>query len=65
MESKNRIDGERFERYDHNSKRNEIYRINPITGVEETLVQGALCNYWQDSSRIIRNEGGMVIDLEG
>ena len=65
MVDENLRSGKRFERYDSQSERNHVYRVNPETGEEETLVRGALGNYWQDSGRVIRDRWGMDIDLEG
>lgn len=53
----NRRPGEVWSEQNQNSRREIPYRINPRTGVEETLVDG---RYWEDRSYIIRDKYGNV-----
>ena len=45
-------------------RREEPTRLNPETGEQQVLVEGALGPYWQDRSRVTRSPQGPGFDID-
>ncbi|MDD5194041.1 MAG: hypothetical protein PHF67_05685 [Candidatus Nanoarchaeia archaeon] len=63
-EDRSRRDGRPFREKHSLTGREETYRINPETGVKETLVQGGVGLYWAESSAVLRSEWGPEFDID-